>query len=158
MFRSMRRKQKEISVEATNELLLHSRRGVLAMNGNNGYPYAIPINYFYDENTHSLYFHGAKAGQKIDSLQVSDKVCFTIMGDETIKAETWTPYVQSVIVYGRCHLIKDQEKAMQFLKQFALKYYPSEAMVDDQIAAMGQATQMFQIEIEHLSGKEIQEK
>lgn len=130
---------------------------MLAVNGDSGYPYAMPINYFYDENTNKIIFHGAKAGHKVDSLQACDKICFTVYGNETIREKTWAPYLQSVIIFGRCHLVKDDETAMELLKQFAMKYYPSENMVDDEIKADGRATQMFQIEIEYISGKEIQE-
>ena len=44
MFREMRRKKKEISIDMAKQLLQSSRRGVLAVNGDDGYPYAIPIN------------------------------------------------------------------------------------------------------------------
>lgn len=44
------------------------------------------------------------------------------------------------------------------LKRFAMKYYPDEQMVDEEIARAGKAAQLFEIEIEHLSGKEVQER
>jgi len=158
MFRSIRKKKNEISLDETKELLRCSRRGILAVNGDNGYPYAIPINYLYDENTEKIIFHGAKAGHKVDSLKACDKVCFTVYGNETVKEEAWAPYVQSAVVFGRCHLIENKETSIELLKQFAMKYYPNEDMVANGIAAAGSAAQMFQIEIEHISGKEVQER
>ena len=158
MFRPMRRKVREISIEAAKDLLRNSRRGVLAVNGDNGYPYALPLNYIYDEDSTAIIFHGARAGHKIDSIRACDKVCFTVYGNETIKEEAWAPYVQSTIVYGRCHLVDDQERAMEILRDLARKYYPSEDIIDGEIAKAGKAVQMFQIEIEHMTGKEIQEK
>ena len=47
MFREMRRKKNEISIDMAKQLLAYSRRGVLAMNGDDGYPYAIPANFLY---------------------------------------------------------------------------------------------------------------
>lgn len=158
MFRSIRKKKNEISLDETKELLRCSRRGILAVNGDNGYPYAIPINYLYDENTEKIIFHGARAGHKVDSLKACDKVCFTVYGNETVKEEAWAPYVQSAVVFGRCHLIENKETSIELLKQFAMKYYPNEDMVANGIAAAGSAAQMFQIEIEHISGKEVQER
>lgn len=157
MFRKIRKKKNEIGMDEIKELLRSSRRGVLAVNGDEGYPYAVPINYLYDENTDKIIFHGAKAGHKVDSLKACDKVCFTVFGNETIKDEPWAPYMQSVVIFGRCHLMENKETAMELLKKFAMKYYPSEDLVDDEIADSGKATQMFQIDIEHISGKEIQE-
>lgn len=80
MFRSIRNKRNEISTDEVKELLRSSRRGILAVNGDDGYPYAIPINYLYDEDAHKIVFHGAKAGYKVDCLKVCDKVCFTVYG------------------------------------------------------------------------------
>ncbi len=158
MFRSIRKKMNEINIDAAKALLLSGRRGVLAVNGDGGYPYAIPINYVYDADTGKIYFHGAKAGHKVDSLRACDKVCFTVYGNETVKEEAWAPFMQSVVVFGRCHLIEPGERAIALLKKFAMKYYPDEQLADTEIARAGKAAQMFEIEIEHLSGKEVQER
>ena len=85
MFRNVRRKTREISTEVAKQLLKTERRGILAVNGEDGYPYAIPINYYYDEEQNKIYFHGARAGYKYDMIKVSDKVCFTVVGKEQIK-------------------------------------------------------------------------
>ena len=153
MFREMRRKEKEISIDMAKQLLESSRRGVLAVNGDDGYPYAIPINYIYDEEAQKIYFHGAKAGHKADALRACDKVCFTVYGNETVRTESWAPFMQSVVVFGRCHLMDAGSEATQRLKQFAMKYYPSEALVEEAIAASTKPAQMFEITIEHLTGK-----
>ena len=159
MFKPIRKKINEIDRTATEALLTSNRRGILAMNGVNGYPYAIPINYFYDNETQKIYFHGAKAGHKVDALKASDKVCFTVYGDEHIdESEPWAPYVQSVVVFGRCSLLEAGPKSIEQLKEFAMKYYPDETLADEQIARNGRATQMFEITIEHISGKQVQEK
>ena len=78
MFRPIRKKVNEISIDMAKELLRCSRRGVLAVQGDNGYPYAIPINYLYDEETDTILFHGAKAGHKVDSFKSCDRECFTV--------------------------------------------------------------------------------
>ncbi|MBD9039491.1 MAG: pyridoxamine 5'-phosphate oxidase family protein, partial [Collinsella aerofaciens] len=44
MFRPLRRKKRAISDEAARELLSACKRGVFAVNGDDGYPYAIPVN------------------------------------------------------------------------------------------------------------------
>ena len=159
MFKPIRKKINEIDRAAAGALLKSNRRGILAMNGDNGYPYAIPINYFYDCVGQKIYFHGAKAGHKVESLKTSDKVCFTVYGNERIdESESWAPYVQSVVVFGRCRLLEAGSESIDRLKEFAMKYYPDEALADDQIARNGRATQMFEITIEHMSGKQVQEK
>ena len=158
MFRELRRKKNAIGLPTAKALLQSSRRGVLAVNGDNGYPYAVPINYFYDEPAQKIYFHGARAGHKFDALQACDKVCFTVLGDETVREEAWTPYLQSVVVFGRCRLLENGPETLALIKRLAMKYYPDERMADEEIAASGKAVQMYEITIEHLSGKEVQEK
>lgn len=158
MFRPIRRKNKEISEEASKKLLIAERRGILALNGDDGYPYAVPINYWYDENENKIYFHGSRAGYKAELLKRGSKICFTVYGNETVKDEAWAPYVQSVVIFGKCRVIDDTDRAIEFVKRFAMKYYPNADMVEKEIASSGKAVQMFEIEIEHLSGKEIQEK
>lgn len=158
MFREIRRKRKQIDKESAETLLAQSRRGVLAVNGDDGYPYAIPINYFYDRKSKKIYFHGARVGHKVDALKKCDKVCFTVYGNETVKEDSWAPFLQSVVIFGRCHLMETDETAMALLKQLAMKYYPNEQLADAEITQSGKAVQLFEIEIEHLSGKEVQER
>lgn len=158
MFRAIRKKKNALNLKATHALLLSSRRGILAVNGDDGYPYAIPINYVYDKDAQKIYFHGARTGHKVDALHACNQVCFTVYGNETVKEEPWAPFVQSVVVFGRCHLVADGERATMLLKKLAMKYYPNEQTVDAEIARAGKAAQIFEIEIEHLSGKEVQER
>ena len=49
MFRELTRKKQALSIEECKEILKQEVRGVLAVNGDDGYPYALPINYYYDE-------------------------------------------------------------------------------------------------------------
>ena len=100
-----------------------------------------------------------KKRNKVDALRVCDKVCFTVYGNETIREEAWAPFMQSTVVFGRCHLMENgSEKAMEMLKRFAMKYYPNEQLADEEIAQAGRAVQMFEIEIEHLSGEHAEAK
>lgn len=158
MFRAIRKKKNEISLDEAKELLRCSRRGILAVNGEDGYPYAIPMNYLYQETEHKIIFHGAKVGYKVDCLKACDKVCFTVYGNESMKEEAWAPFLQSVVVFGRCRLVEEQEDKMELLKKFAMKYYPNQALVEKEVASAGMGVQMFELAIEHISGKAVQER
>lgn len=158
MFRPMRRAARAIPDEAAKKLLTESCRGVLAVNGDDGYPFAIPVNYFYEEAQGKIYFHGAKAGQKVDALKKSDKVCFTVYGNEHFEPGEWAPYVQSTVVFGRCHLIEDAALTEAKVRELAAKYYPGPEEIEAEIAKAIKGVQLYEIEIEHLTGKQIQEK
>ena len=158
MFRELIRKNKELSADECIRLLNEETRGVLSVNGDDGYPYAVPINYFYSCEAQKIYFHSARAGHKFDALCACDKVCFTVYGNETRRENDWAPFVQCAIAFGRCRPVQPGPAAAALLRQLALKYYPSEQEVDEEIARCGSAAQIFEITIEHLSGKEIHER
>ena len=61
-------------------------------------------------------------------------------------------------IFGKCRLVENREETLSMVKTFALKYYPNEAMINEEIALSGMGVQMFAIEIEHMSGKEVQER
>ena len=158
MFRPMRRASRAIADADAKQLLANAKRGVLAVNGDDGYPFAIPVNYFYDSEQGKIYFHGAKSGHKVDALRKSDKVCFTVYGNERFEAGEWAPFVQSVVVFGRCRLVEDAAATEARVRELALKYYPTAEAVEAEIKKDIKAVQLYEITIEHLTGKQIQEK
>jgi hypothetical protein len=50
MFREMRRKKQILSNKENIEILEKGTSGVLALLGDNDYPYAVPISYVYDNS------------------------------------------------------------------------------------------------------------
>ena len=158
MFRPLRRKKRAITDEEARELLATCKRGVFAVNGDDGYPYAIPVNYFFDAEHDKIYFHGAKAGHKVDALKRDDKVCFTVYGNEHFEPGDWAPYVQSTVIFGRCRLVEDAAATEARVRELGLKYYPGREEVEKEIAKAIKGVQLYEITIEHLTGKQIQEK
>lgn len=47
MFREMRRKKQMLSTDECIEILNKGTSGALAILGDNGYPYAVPVSYVY---------------------------------------------------------------------------------------------------------------
>lgn len=158
MFREITKKKNALDLKDSLSLLKTERRGVLSINGDNGYPYSVPINYYYEENSNKIFFHSARVGYKVELIRNNSNVCFTVYGNQTIKDESWAPYMSSVVVFGKCHNIEDETKKVETLRKFANKYYPSVDLVNKEIDAAGKGVLMFEIEIEHISGKQVQEK
>ena len=158
MFRPLRRKSKAISDEAARDLLFSGRRGIFAVNGDDGYPYALPVNYFYDREADKIYFHGAKVGHKVDAVNKDDRVCFTVYGNERLEEGQWAAYVQSTIVFGRCRLVMDRDEAEKITRTIAAKYYPSQEEIEMEMKSDFAGVQVFEVTIEHLCGKQIQER
>ena len=88
MFREMRRKKQSLSGEKISEILNNGTSGVLALSGDNDYPYAVPLSYVYDGS--SIYFHAAKTGHKIDAVKRNNKASFCIIGQDDVVPEKYT--------------------------------------------------------------------
>lgn len=157
MFRKLRRYKQELPQNECIEILKKEKRAALSVNGEDGYPYVVPINFYYDEETQKIYFHSSRKGQKIEAIEKNDKVCFTVW-EKGEKRDDWSYYVRSVIIFGRAKLIKDESLALEKIKKFALKYYPTEEEVDHEIKKDFKAVQMVEITIENICGKLVHEK
>ncbi len=158
MFRKIRRTSREISLEDAKELLRHNRRAALAVNGDDGYPYAIPINFYYDEEENRIYFHSGKNGYKIEAMKASDKVCFTTWNDGELEDGDWAYRVSSCVVFGRARMIEDRALTEEKVRVFAMKYYPTAEEVEEVIRKSIDAVQLVAIDIENITGKRVKEK
>lgn len=158
MFRKVRRVKSEISVEAAKELLRTNKRAAFAVNGDDGYPYAIPIDFYYDEPENRIYFHCARVGHKLDAIRANDKVCFTTWNDGEKVEGDWAYYVSSCVVFGRARLVTDRALTEEKLRVFANKYYPTPEEAEAEIQKDIAKVQLVAIDIEHISGKRVHEK
>ena len=105
MFREMRRKRQQLDEEACAEILRTGSAGVLAVSGDAGYPYAVPLSYVYANG--KLYFHCARAGHKIDAIRRSPKASFCVIGQDAVKPLKYTTYFRSVIAFGTVRILED---------------------------------------------------
>ena len=94
MFRKMRRSKQELTKEECIEILKKEPRGVLSVQGEEGYPYGMPMTHWYNEKDGKIYFHGAKSGHKIDAIRNCDKVSFCVM-DKGYRKRIDTPSFES---------------------------------------------------------------
>ena len=154
MFRQMRRKNQILSQEESIAILQNGTTGTLAVLGDDDYPYAVPINYFYEDN--KIYFHGAKAGHKIDAIKKHNKVSFCVVAQDDIITEKFTTYFKSVIAFGTARIIEDDAEKRNAIEKLTVKFTPdqteqkrSEAL-EKEFPALG----MVEMTIEHMTGKQ----
>lgn len=157
MFREMRRGKQQVSDQECKLLLRREKRAVLAVNGDDGYPYAQPINFYYDEEENSIYFHCAKSGHKIDAMNRDDKVCFTLWNHGYKVDGHWEWNVTSVVAFGRVNLVTEADVVVDRVRKLARKYYPSEEEIDRVMAGHLDRLQLYVIKIEHMTGKLVKE-
>lgn len=153
MFREMRRKKQKLTEERTIEVLNRCTAGTLAVIGDGGYPYSVPLSYVYDGG--KIYFHCASEGHKLDAINKDSRVSFSVIDKDQIVQEKYTTFFRSVIVFGKAHVIEDQDAKRAALEKLALKYSPDyKEGIADEIDGSFKAVRMVQIDIEHMTGKE----
>ena len=152
-FREMRRKRQQLPEEENIKILKKATAGTLALHGDGGYPYAVPISYVYHEG--KLYFHSALAGHKVDAIRSCDKASFCVIEQDDVQPKKYTTFFRSVIAFGRIHIIEDEQDKLEAALLLGNRYNPND---DESLKKEhhGGFTRMLMIrfDIEHLTGKE----
>lgn len=153
MNREMYKKERQMSSEATAAIFSKGNHGTLAVNGDDGYPYAVPVNYVYDGG--KIYTHSAKYGYKIDAVKRDDKVCFSAILNSKVQQDKFTAAFQSVIAFGKISFVEDEAEKKRILEQFIYKMSPEfvEGGMKFVNAAIGK-TALLCIDVEEIKGKE----
>ena len=155
MFRPMRRFKQQLSQESCEELLRTQPRGVLAVAGDDGYPYAVPMDFTYEDGC--LYFHCAQTGHKLDAIDRCDKVSFCVMDEGFRREGEWPLNISSVIVFGRMRRVTDEEEMIRRVRSLGLKFNPDPADVEREIRESLHHVCILKLEIEHMTGKIVNE-
>lgn len=155
-FRPMRRKRQELAQEESITILQKATSGTLALLGDNGYPYAVPISYVYHEG--KLYFHSAVEGHKVDAIRQCEKASFCVIEQDEVHPEKYTTFFRSVIAFGKIHIIEDEAEKLQMARMLGNRYNPDQDEALQKELENGLARMlMIRFDIEHLTGKEAKE-
>ena len=157
MFREMRRKAQALSLEECVSVLTEEKRGVLSVLGDDGYPYGMPLNHWYDAEEGHLYFHGGKAGHRVDAVKAHDKVSYCVYDAGYRQEGDWALHVRSVIVFGRLRPVEDSSRAMEVCRKLCYKFTSDEGYIDDEILRHGGGTLVYELVPEHMTGKLVKE-
>ena len=153
MFREMRRNEQLLPVEESISILEKVTSGVLAVVGDDEYPYSIPISYVYVDNV--IYFHSALSGHKIDAIRNNNKASFCVIEQDVIIPEKYTTYFRSVIVFGKVRILEDESEKRRAIEKLAEKYSPTQVEGRKiEIESGFNHLCIIELTIEHLSGKE----
>lgn len=159
MFRDMRRIKQQVSEEECKRILREEKRAAFSVIGDGGYPYTIPVDFYYDEDDNCIYLHGAKSGHKIDAIKNCNKVCFTTWNQGYKTEGNWEWNSTSVVVFGRAKLLEYRGFWEDKLRKMTLKYYPTTVEAEAEMKSPSiNSVQMIAIEIEHMTGKLVNEK
>ena len=158
MFREITRSKQKISKEECDELLARETRGILALNAEDGYPVALPMNHFYEASENTVYFHCGRSGYKLDCLRASDKACFTVTELGQRHPGEWWLTAKSVVVQGRIEIIDDHDKIRFISEKLCRKFTNDTEYIESEITRYIDATLLLALHIEHMTGKTVREK
>ena len=152
-FRPMRRNRQQLSREECERILDRCTSGVLALTGDGGYPYAVPLSYVYASG--AIIFHSAVQGHKVDAIKRDSRCSFCVIEQDEIRPAEFTTYFRSVIAFGRIHILEDAAEKVQALRLLGRRYSPNdEPGLQHEIDKSLDHVLLLRLDIDHLSGKE----
>ena len=158
MFREVARKKQALNKDACINILETQLRGVLSVQGDDGYPYGMPMNHWYNKNDGCLYFHSGKYGHKIDAMKANDKASFCVIDGGTPEENGWALNFNSVIVFGRIEIVEDLEEIIEMTRQLSYHFTDDHTYVEYEIEESAKNTLCFRLRPEHMTGKRVNEK
>lgn len=156
MFRKMRRHKQELSAEDCIDILINEPRGVLALLGDDDYPYAIPMSHVYSDG--KIYFHGAKEGHKNDAVKKYSKASYCVVDNGIKNEDEWWYTFKSVIVFGKIRILEDNNEKIEKLRLLGNKFFPTPEDTENEIKRLFDRTEVYELTVEHISGKTTVEK
>jgi len=157
MFRELVRKHKQLPMETCVQILKEENRGVLSVQGDDGYPYGMPMNHWYNEEDGKIYFHSGNVGHRLDALKKCDKVSFCTYDKGYRNEGEWAWKVKSVIVFGKIAIIDDMDTIADITTKLSYKFTEDEEYIKNEIKMHGHRTLLLQLTPEHICGKLVTE-
>lgn len=154
-FREIRRRDRILDQARIDELLETGEYGFLSLGeGDNGYPYGIPISYAWDPGEKLIHLHCAPEGHKLDILARNPRVSFCIVGRTQPQGEKFTTIYESVIAFGTASVAGDNTQRIKSLRALVRKYSPGfEQTGETYIGKSLHRTQTITITVERITGK-----
>lgn len=157
MFREMIRKNKQLPMEECIDILKNEKRGVLSVIGDDGYPYGMPMNHWYNEEDGNIYFHCGNVGHRLEALRKCDKVSFCTFDEGYRKEGDWALNIRSVIAFGRMEIIDDMDIIADITTKLSHKFTQDDAYIQKEIRVSGPRTLLLKLNVEHMCGKTVHE-
>ena len=151
MERKMRRFNQELPESEINRILQEGKYAVIALDGDEYYPYAVPVNYVYDGE--AIYLHSASAGHKTDSIRRNPRCSICVVDKYDVIPEEFTSYFRSVIAFGHAKILDREDEKIKILRMLSDKYSPG---IDPtaEISRFIKTVCIIRIDIDSISGKE----
>lgn len=157
MFREMARIKQSLDMTEIKEILIREKRGVLSIHGEDGYPYGLPINFWYNEENGCIYFHSGKKGHKVDAINADNRVSFCVYDEGFRREGEWALNIKSVIIFGRMSVVEDFDRTVGICRKLSLKFTSDTEYIESEIEKYARGTLLYELRPEHITGKIVNE-
>ncbi len=152
MEHKMHKSERQLSPEETMAALRQGDFGTLALQGDDGYPYATPANYILVGD--KLYLHAAQYGYKIECVKRDPKCCFTVIVKAEILPSKITAAFESVVLTGQAVFVEDEAEKRAALEAFVTQKHPGyEEVGFKMIQSLFDKTAVLRLDPVSLTGK-----
>lgn len=156
MFRPTRRPERALGEDETWAVLESAEYGVLAMQGVEGYPYAVPMNHVIIDS--ALYFHAAVSGHRLEALRANPHVCFTVtLGPEEAEGDIPPDSIgtySSVVMFGTVEEMPPEQR-MDALIALCRRYAPGRLDNEGYFARYIDKVSILRMQVDHITGKRL---
>lgn len=140
-------------------MLHHAAVGTLALT-HDGQPFVNTNLFYYDEAAHCIYVHTARVGRTRAVVEVSPRVCFSVMEMGRLlpapEALEFSVEYAGVTMFGAAHVVTDEAEATDALQKLLDKYAPHLTAGEDYRPPIPEEvtrTTVMRVDIEAWSGK-----
>lgn len=152
MEHKMHKADRQLSPADTLAVLKRGDHGTLSVNGDDGYPYATPVNYIVVNDT--VYIHSAPYGYKIECLQKDSKCCFSAIVSAQIVPSQITATFESVVITGNVAFVEDKAEKRAALEAFVTQKHPGyEELGFQMIEKQIDKTAVLRLDVKEMTGK-----
>jgi len=149
----MRRIRQQLTQDQCIGILQAATSGVLAVAGDGGYPYAVPLSHVYHDG--HIYFHSAVQGHKVDAIRANPKCSYCVVAQDEVHPESFTTYFKSVIAFGLVHVVEDEDERLHALRLLGHRFAPNdEAGLRHEIEKGMKRVMILRLDIRHMTGKQ----
>lgn len=153
MMNPLRRVDLKTTPEQAMEILRQSEYGFLSTINSDGTPHSVPIAFAVEGEY--IYFHCARAGQKLDNLDRDNRASFSCVARYTPCPEKYTVAYSSCMVEGHVERVTDEAERTRSMKALVDKYCPGQWDGESCRRTMKgmPAVVMLRMKIENICGK-----
>ncbi len=156
-FREIRRRERALSEAEAREILARADHGVLATAGEDGWPYAVPLNHVLFGDV--LYVHCALQGHKLENIALHERVSYCAVASATVVPSIFSTMYESAIIFGRAALVTDEDEKRRALKLLTERFCGQGKQQEERFEKHleqnenGSRTAVIRIQIDRITGK-----